>query len=199
MLLLIVANFFGKLVLFSFILILGGCTTSETIRYGVPVRQDNLHKTVYIEDNLSAWQVVEAVDALIKWEAATHDMAQFDIRFHTSISEEATITDICHSLIIRNTTSVNKEIAAADSPKDHLLIVGIYTKTEYNIPMIMLVDDRLDMSLYETTLLHELGHSFGLFHEDDSNSIMYFNVSQGAGKITDIDMNQFCELYTCNY
>jgi hypothetical protein len=190
-----VANFFGKLVLCLFLLLLGGC--SPTVRFGVPVKQDNLHKTVYIEDNLSQPQITAVFDALMQWEYETHDMVQFDIKFYSSIAEEQTITDIGHSLIIRNTTAVNKEIFDADMKQDHVLTVGIYTKNEHNIPMIMLVSDRLNIYLYEITALHELGHSLGLFHEQDKNSIMYFNVNQGAGKITNIDLDQFCELYYC--
>lgn len=167
------------------------------VRFGTPVERTNLHKTVYIDDGLLAWQQAAIIAALHEWEVATNHSVVFTIRTHTTQMEEASITDDRHSLIIRNASVYDPEIVILDSEMpQHVKTTGGYVKHGNSIPAILLVDGRLDVGLYRIAVLHELGHSLSLMHDCSINSIMYPLIDYGAGKITQRDIEQFDELYS---
>jgi predicted Zn-dependent protease len=53
-----------------------------------------------------------------------------------------------------------------------------------------------EASLFDT-LLHEIGHMYGVDHVEDENSIMNSHAGHGGSCIDQATINAFCELYTC--
>jgi len=165
-------------------------------RFGMQVERSNLHKTVYIDQDLLDWQKTSVIAAINEWEAATNNEVVFTVKISTQ-TEEASITDDRHSLIIRNTSIYDPEITMLDSGMpDNKKTTGGYVKHGNSIPTILLVNARLENGIYRISVLHELGHALGLLHNNDKNSIMYPWIDDGAGRITNIDIEQFNELYS---
>jgi hypothetical protein len=50
--------------------------------------------------------------------------------------------------------------------------------------------------LFRGVILHELGHHFGLFHDDNENSLMF--PVQNTFCVTTIDIAQFCSIHDCS-
>ena len=79
-------------------------------------------------------------------------------------------------------------------------ILGLFDKKSI-IPCIILVSNRILENDYKAVVLHELGHSLGLEHNEGINGIdtlMYPSIDLGSNHITFRDGQQFCKLYHCD-
>ena len=80
--------------------------------------------------------------------------------------------------------------------------LGIYRERYVALPVIELVMDRiLDPNTMEIVLMHEMGHSVGLKHNegmDGIDTLMYPDVILAANFITVTDRENFCKLYNCD-
>lgn len=196
-------NWPGRLLILIIAAIITSCvSTAPIIRYNIPVQLPNLHKTIYVDHNLDPSQKKAVARALDDWECASNDMIHFDVKWDTSEEDELFLPDPRFYIIIKNVDSYDRDIVKSDAIMRQQgkteTTIGLYTRNDEGIPLILLVNDRLNDYLYLGTLEHELGHSLGLEHETDKNSIMYPNINEGPRMITKVDLKDFCKLYSCD-
>lgn len=161
-------------------------------KYTVPI-----HKTLYIDRNLSEEELFTITAAAMEWHLATNSLITYDVvRLpHKNI-------DIENSIVIVIVSADFPEIIALDSAEqqEEGTHMGYYHERGY-VPYIGLVPGRIEDREYKAVILHELGHSLGMKHTDDVSGIgtlMYPNIDGGANKITDEDLQAFCQIYGCN-
>lgn len=51
--------------------------------------------------------------------------------------------------------------------------------------------------LFRNTVIHELGHYFGLGHSEDSDSYMFFAIDKKTAYLSNIDKEKFCKNICC--
>jgi len=188
----------GRILILLITLVITSCVSARPqANFSLP-SQTLLHKTVFIENNLEEWQQAAVAEALDEWECATNGMIHFERKFN-STEENSMFADPRYSFIIKNTSSDDPKIAKSDKERQvGTTTIGYYTKTNFDVPLILLVQERLlDGTIYRATVEHEIGHAFGLVHENDENSIMFPGVDVGAKHVTKVDLKQLCKLYPC--
>lgn len=154
-----------------------------------------VHKTLYVDRNLSNNDFDVIVSAANEWQSATHGLVKYDV-----VRMPAKNIDAKNSIIIVGVSEDFPEIIAFDSQdmdRTHLA----YFDSGSSLPYIALVVSRISENEYKSVLMHELGHSLGLKHNTGDNGIgtlMYPDIDLGSDKITDIDLANFCKRYGCD-
>lgn len=154
-----------------------------------------VHKTLYLDRNLSAYEFAMIAGAAWEWHLATNNMVTFDIERLPSkhiISHE--------SIIVCLVSSDFPEIIELDVEDPSASHMAYYYKYG-TLPYIGIVSERISEKDYRPVILHELGHALGLKHNegiDGIGTLMYPNIDLGATTITDTDLKNFCKLYDCD-
>lgn len=152
-----------------------------------------IHTTLYLDRTFNEEQKISIIEAAFNWSKATNNMISYDI-----ISLPANIKNINKSIIVVNVTQDYPEIITLDI-LNRTNTVGYYSSSGY-IKSIWLVSDRLSTSSYKQVMLHELGHSLGIDHNEGIsgiNTIMYTTIDLMSDSITNTDLDKFCKIYKC--
>ena len=163
---------------------------SHTITRTLPI-----HKTLYIDRNLSENELYTIIEAAWEWHQATHNLITYDV-----VRLPAKHIDANHSIIMVIIPVDFPEMIAmenAEEDKNHLA----YYQDSGPIPYIGIVPDRIADKEYKTVIMHELGHSLGLSHNEGINGIgtlMYPNIDAGRDVITETDLHNLCKIYGCD-
>jgi Matrixin len=183
-----------RLFLLVFITLLLACVP------GFPT-SSNLHQLILIRvGDLNHLQIETVSEIAHQWEIATNGMVQFDIKL---FENEAPPIDES-GLLITSVKNTEPTIARAQvrmrerTGSTTAIITGLYMRSKPN-PVIYLVQNNLaNISEMRKTLLHELGHSLGLAHNVDPDSVMYQGVDRSSDHITRSDLDALCGLYHCD-
>lgn len=154
-----------------------------------------IHKTLYIDRNLTEDELCTIVGAAWEWHQATNGIVTYDV-----VRMPAQNIDVKNSIIIVIVSADFPEMIALDSAEEDRSHLAYYYERG-TIPYIALVPYRISNRDYKAVLMHELGHSLGLGHNDGIEGIgtlMYPNVDASASIITDTDLNNFCKIYGCD-
>lgn len=176
-----------KILLFS--LLLCGCGINYGEDYTIHISPKFGSKTEYITDSLSEWK--EAVG----------------LSYAVTI-EEADCKDPGNICMYVATEAFLKEKHPED---DVIQIDGLTLRNILDFSDIYILDtllinasdnmDEVSFSNYELkqTILHELGHAFGLSHDPHSGAVMCKNVQCAAAQITCWDKKQYFNLRDTEY
>jgi hypothetical protein len=160
----------------------------RSISYTLPV-----HKTLYVDRSLSEEELGIITGAALEWHLATKGLVSYDVvrmPYHG--------IDIRNSIIIMSISPDFPEVIGQDTYSGEESNVGYYD-TKYQVPYIGLVTSRIDDKDYIAIVMHELGHSLGLHHNDEEpGTLMYPSLDLGARSITDSDLHHFCQIYKCD-
>lgn len=160
-----------------------------------------VHKTLYLERTISDEQLFHLLEAAIEWNTVTDGQVVFNIKR----LPRPTI-DQKDSLVVFNVTPDYPDIIILDNARKKPLSTLAYFSGERMLPYIAIVDTRISEKDYTGVMLHELGHYLGLQHPDTEDapeigmgSLMYSNIDSGSQHVTTEDLQQFCELYHCDW
>jgi len=154
-----------------------------------------IHKTLYVDRNLSEDELYIIVGAAWEWHQATNGIVTYDV-----VRLPAKNIDVHNSIIIVIVSSDFPEMIALDGDDEERIHLAYYHETG-PIPYIALVPYRISDADYKPVIMHELGHSLGLSHNEGINGIgtlMYPDIDAGANMITDADLHNFCKIYGCD-
>ena len=162
----------------------------------------HLHFNIYVDQDFDSHEVDLIEQATSEWEEKTKNRVIFNIYYNFDLDNDRKIIDRRHSIIFVKLSQESQKVAELDEwinkgKEGHSKIIGLYT-TQYNVPSILLVYDRmLGDTYYKGCVEHELGHAMKLDHLKKENTLMYPSMKNGARFITDDDLQEFCELYHC--
>jgi hypothetical protein len=147
-----------------------------------------------VDRNFSEEEFGIITGAALEWHLATSGLVTYDV---VRMPYGGAI-DMRNSIIFINITPDFPEVIAQDTYSQAGNNVGFYD-VKYMVPYIGLIPSRIDDKDYKAIVLHELGHSLGLEHnEDEPGTLMYPSIDVGADYITDIDLQHFCKIYKCD-
>lgn len=153
-----------------------------------------VHKTLYVDRNLSEDQLDMVVSAAWEWHAATNGGVILDVmRMPTTTLQNDAVIVVVLSPDFPN-------IVYLDTADPNGIHLGYFYGTS-GIPYIGIVPSRISEKDFKTVLLHEMGHALGLRHNEGIEGIgtlMYRDISIGADYVTDKDLKSFCKLYHCD-
>jgi hypothetical protein len=175
----------------------------------VPVYPNHLHTTIYIDSSFGEFEQNAIMEAALEWTTTTNHIIEYDV-VRLPTNEEI---DMDHSIIISKATPDHPNVIALDATNKRTTL-GLYDRQTI-IPSIILVNQRIANEDYKPVVMHELGHSLGLQHNQGVNgmdTLMYPSrysmfqmnaghqelVKSGADHLTLKDGQQLCKLYHCN-
>jgi hypothetical protein len=135
----------------------------------------------------------------MEWYDVTNGQVVFDIKMLPQ-----TNINISDAIIVMNATPDNPEIIVLDNTNQNTTL-ALYT-SNMGIAEIEFIDERITKDMYTAVALHEMGHSLGLEHPDSPKhptdgigSLMFSSTLFGSEHITNVDIQQFCRLYHCDW
>lgn len=160
----------------------------------VKVYPNHIQKTLFLDRYLRADEVDFITKSALEWSEATNHVVDFNVV--TLPHENITITD--NDIIVMSISPDHPDIIALDV-ENNFITLGYYNPNT-PIPSIYLVSDRISDEDYIAVVLHELGHSLDLEHNeglDGIGTLMFPDISFAANHITVDDLRHFCKLYHC--
>lgn len=153
------------------------------------------HITIYLDRNFDDFEQETIIRAAMEWTETTNHIIEYDVvqlptLGHISYEDSVFITKISPDhpdIILLDQTNKNTTLG--------------YFDTKSYLPHIALVTDRIKDNDYYAVVLHELGHSLGLSHNegiDNVGTLMFPSIDFGSEHITMTDGKKFCGLYHCN-
>lgn len=158
------------------------------------------HYNLYVSQDFDTDEVDMIEAAALEWQEKTNSIITYSIYFNWDNKYES-IPNKYHSLAVVKLSKWGKrahELDIISGEKDKPATILGYFDNGQKVNTIYLVYDRmLGLEYYRGTLEHELGHSIGLDHLKEENTLMYPSMDKGAKHITGSDLKQFCEIYSC--
>lgn len=182
-----------------------GIMLGESTISTIPIIESSLPsiiKDVFIPDDFTSDQMSDIKDALHEWETKTNGSVKFTILEHYDKRISRVLTIRAFSLIILDCPADSPAIIELDARETKraghpMEVWGYYTSND-GIPTIYIVSSRISNRMnYTSVVEHELGHSFGLEHNEHTGTLMYESQDQSSKHITDEDLKKFCELHRC--
>lgn len=166
----------------------------KTDRFETKIYSRHIHTTIYIDNNFNNAEKEEIINSALEWSVTTNHIVEYDIVYLQSLENVSLI----NSLIIIKVTPNYPDIMALDAMTNDT-VLGYYS--DDSLPYIELVSERLDDENFHQVVMHELGHSLGLSHNEGTSGIgtlMYPYNNLGAAHITPSDGIKFCAIYHCD-
>jgi hypothetical protein len=154
---------------------------------------DTFDKILYIEESFSESEIASIKFAAASWISSTNHVVKLQViqfPFKERSFNKAIIISRIKSKDIEKEFNFSKLFAEN--------MVGFYWDRDL-VPRIYIVYDLIsNPQEYSAVVMHELGHSMGLNHDNENNTLMNAEVTNASLIITNKDIQQFCSLYKCH-
>lgn len=152
------------------------------------------HDILYVDKTFTDDEVEYILAATWEWSKATDGRVTYDVVFLSSYNK----IDFKHGILLNKVSEDNIEILALDR-LNHNSTLGYYTNSGF-MPQIVLVSNRISEREYKMVVMHEIGHSLGLKHnegDEGMNTLMYPTVELQSDYISETDLKNYCKLHHC--
>jgi predicted Zn-dependent protease len=156
--------------------------------------QYSTNKILYIDPEFNEYEKIMIKEAALEWELKTNHI----VKYHVIVMDYETKIDYKNGIIINKVSEFNIDVISCDRGHGNYTL-GYYSK-EKTMPYIGLIYDRITAKELKPVILHELGHSLGLAHnekDEDMDTLMYPTIDIGASEITEKDLKNFCKIHKC--
>ena len=155
-----------------------------------------VHKTIYVENSFNQVEYELIREAAHEWETSTQDRVSFDVHYGFDKSVLKRIHNDNDSFIITKANSDDKLINFLDQLTDNGTLGYFHYK--YDVQAIVVLPERMrGLDYYRAVFMHEMGHSIGISHSDDKDSVMYPTMNE-VFHLTKNDVTWFCRAYYCD-
>lgn len=167
------------------------------IRYMPPDKKytEYSHSILYLDKSFTDDEIDVVLDATLEWNKATGGRVNYDIIMLNSSNETI---DFNRGILVNKLPADNIEILTLDFRNENITL-GYFTNQGL-MPHIAIVADRLDLDDYKTVVMHEIGHSLGLDHnegDDGIGTLMYPTIELQSNYISETDIKNYCKLHHC--
>ena len=153
------------------------------------------HKILYVDPQFNDYEIMTIRQAASEWELKTNHIVKYAI----VVMDYETKVDFKNGIVINKISEFNVEVMDCDKGHPGKYTLG-YFSTEGVVPHIGIIYDRIIQKTLKTIVMHELGHSLGLKHnekDEDMETLMYPTIDLGSSEITEKDLKNFCKIYKC--
>ena len=165
-----------------------------TVMHPVVIYPDKVNKILYLDEAFNQEEVELIGEAAEEWSLSTDGIVTYTIR-----QFPVEKVDYVNGIVIMKVNHYYPDVMEIDLALSQYTLG--YCNSNGRIKHIGLVYDRLEDETFKPVVLHELGHSLGLKHNEDEDGVgtlMYPSIDKGAPYITDKDLTHFCALYHCD-
>jgi hypothetical protein len=165
-----------------------------TVMHPVVVYPNKVSKILYLDESFNQDEVELIGEAAQEWNLATDGIVSYTIR-----QFPVEKVDYDNGVVIMRVNHYYPDVLELDLELEQVTLG--YCNSTGHIKHIALVYDRLEDETFKPVVLHELGHSLGLKHNEDDagiGTLMYPSVDLGSTFITHKDLVNFCLLYHCD-
>lgn len=153
------------------------------------------HITLYLDRNFDDFEQETIISAAMEWTETTNHIIEYDVVQLPTLGS----MDLENGVFITKITPDHPSIILLDQTNKNTTL-GYFDINSY-LPHIAIVSDRIRDTDYRAVILHELGHSLGLSHNEGVENIgtlMFPTIDLGSAHITMTDGKKFCKLYHCD-
>ena len=171
-------------------------TQAIDIFRGPKVYSENVHKTLYLDNTFDDDEIDFIIAATLEWNVATEGRVIYDVAMLPTTNRAKVLAD--GIIVIKVTPDFPKVILYDLTNQNNTL--GYWEENEGPIPYIGIISSRISNARYKSVVMHEIGHSLGLKHNEGESGIgtlMYPTIDEGSNTITPADIKKFCELHRC--
>lgn len=154
--------------------------------------EEYVYNTLYIDNNFTDSEVDIILSATWEWSNKTQHRVNYKVVILNDYHQDL---DLKNGILFNKLNQYNINIYDLDHQKDTITL-GYYSNKKV-IANINIVADRLNEDSYKDVVLHELGHSLGLHHNDDSSTLMYPYIQYPQNGLTKKDIDAYCDLHKC--
>jgi hypothetical protein len=163
--------------------------------------EKHIVEIVIIDPNFTDTEKFLILQSLNEWQVATNNVASFYVVYDENLNFKIPI-DYNYLTIVRMRPAKSNDpfIKKVDEATQEELI-GYYDGFGFihePITNLLIVRERITSEEeYKGVVMHEIGHSLGLMHINDPNTLMYPTNDSSSFCPTKIDLMQFCDIFKC--
>ncbi len=156
-----------------------------------------MYRELYVDSDFSESEIEIIKKSIYEWESTTRGMVKINLLLNYKIKDKILFENENKNLLIK-VNSLHPLIVSNDL-KQNVVTLGFTKKYGNNFFVGIVYDRFMFSSQYHASIIHEIGHFLDLKHTDLYPAIMSNIRNKHVKCLTENDMIEFCNLYTCDY
>ena len=152
---------------------------------------------LYISSDFDENEVNIIQSSALEWQEKSNNIVMYNIYYNFDIAKESSIENKRQSVVFIKVSKYDERVTSYEKKLKGRLLG--YCDSSTPTPTILIVYDRLLGREYtQAVVMHEIGHSLSLGHNEEENTLMYPSQDKSAKHITDKDLQEFCKVWHCD-